>query len=121
MVGKAVQIRRGYGESESRGVSRNKGRNTGSSVGTSRAANDQWSVTSSFNSGNSWGKGDNAGYSELENFNEVVDYVIQPAAFARGLRKGGAANGGFIDAIMVQGGRRFRATDAHWVPCIFKQ
>jgi hypothetical protein len=50
-----------------------------------------------------------------------MDFVIPPASFARHLRKGGAANAGLVDAILVQGGRRFRMTGAHWLHCVFKQ
>jgi len=51
---------------------------------------------------------------------EVMEFEVQPRRFSS-LRKGGVANGGLVDAIVFQGGRRFAATGKTWLPVTFQQ
>ena len=51
---------------------------------------------------------------------EVYEYEVPPRRFTA-LRKGGAPNGGLVDAIVFQGGRRFRETGKTWLPVTFQQ
>jgi hypothetical protein len=51
---------------------------------------------------------------------EVYEYEVPPRRFTS-LRKGGAPNGGLVDAIAFQGGRRFHETGKTWLPVIFQQ
>ncbi len=116
-----------------------KGRNWGSSssFGSSTDSKGNTSSSSSYGStsgaqvGSSRSRSVGGGYSTSESasvgntdgggWSEQVDYVIQPSVFARRLRKGGRAEGGLVDGILVQGGRRFQQTGAHWLHCVFKQ
>ena len=50
---------------------------------------------------------------------EQLGYDLEPHVFAS-LRKGGAAYGGRIDAIVFQNGRRF-ANGKPWLPVVFQQ
>jgi TraM recognition site of TraD and TraG len=52
--------------------------------------------------------------------NEVIDFELPPSRFVT-LRKGGAVNGWRVDAIVVQGGRRFRYSGRTWMPVTFNQ
>ncbi len=51
---------------------------------------------------------------------ETMEYEVQPRVFTT-LRKGGKANGGYVDTIVFQGGRCFSATGKSWLPVTFKQ
>jgi hypothetical protein len=51
---------------------------------------------------------------------EVFEYEVPPRRFTS-LRKGGMPNGGLVDAIVFQGGRRFHETGKTWLPVIFQQ
>lgn len=89
----------------------------GSSAGSQRGYSRSWSwgVGSSDSASASTGISDGGGWSEQ------MDYTVPPMAFAAKLRKGGAAAGGIVDAVIVQGGRRFEATGQHWLHCTFRQ
>jgi hypothetical protein len=50
---------------------------------------------------------------------ETIEYEVQPRSFTS-LRRGGDANGGLIDGIMFQGGRRF-ANGRTWLPVTIEQ
>ncbi len=51
---------------------------------------------------------------------ESYEFEVQPSVFTT-LRKGGKVNGGQVDAIVFQGGRRFDSTGRTWVPVTFQQ
>lgn len=51
---------------------------------------------------------------------EAFEYEVQPSAFTA-LRRGGHASGGEVDAIIFQGGRRFRANGRSWIRRTFRQ
>ncbi|HEY4942292.1 MAG TPA: TraM recognition domain-containing protein [Rhizomicrobium sp.] len=130
-------------ETNSSNWGRQRGRSTGeswgrnSSIGSSADNQGHFSVNGSHGrnsggqEGQNWSRSDGGGYSYGDSvslgqtagggWTEQVDYTVQPAEFAACLRKGGAADGGLVDGIIVQGGRRFAATKAHWLPCTFRQ
>lgn len=61
--------------------------------------------------------------SDLQNssgISEVMEYEVSPRVFTT-LRKGGVANQGIVDAIVFQGGRRFRASGKTWLRTTFQQ
>lgn len=51
---------------------------------------------------------------------ESYEFEVQPSAFTT-LRKGGEANGGLVDGIVFQGGRRFDSTGRTWMRVTFQQ
>lgn len=53
-------------------------------------------------------------------FSEVMDFDVQPQAFTK-LRKGGPENGLQVEAILYQGGRKWKATGKTFVRVVFKQ
>ena len=119
-------------------IGESEGRSWGSqsSFGSSYGANgSSWSYSGGSNSGRNEGRtwsrsaGDGYSYTEGSNYGssngggwtEVIDYIVEPRAFATQLRKGGPDNMGLVDAIIVQGGRKFNGTGAHWLPSTFQQ
>lgn len=133
---------RSDGESWSSNWSRQSGESEGTNWGGNSSSGGSFSSqgsSSSYSGGRSWGRnrgtsrsrslgggystnaGTNLGSSSGGGWSEQVDHVIQPRAFAAELRKGGPADRRLVDGIIVQGGRRFAMTGAHWLPCTFKQ
>lgn len=53
--------------------------------------------------------------------NEVMDYDLQPAFWAHGLRTGGPANDWSVDAIAFRNGAKFRANGKNWMQVTFPQ
>lgn len=53
-------------------------------------------------------------------YSETFEFEVQPSEFAR-LRTGGPANGGVIDAIVFQSGRRFGQSNRNWAKVTFQQ
>jgi hypothetical protein len=120
-------------------IGTNSGRNSGSSssfgmssdgnghftqtvsVGSSRGRQSGSSRSRSNGGGYSFAESNSQGNSEGGGWSEQVDYTIQPAVFAARLRKGGEADRWLVDGVIVQGGRRFALTGAHWLPCTFRQ
>ena len=51
---------------------------------------------------------------------ETIEFEVEPRRFTA-LRRGGKANGGLVDAIVFQGGRRFQASGKTWLPVTFQQ
>ncbi|GIW86417.1 MAG: hypothetical protein KatS3mg108_0741 [Isosphaeraceae bacterium] len=51
---------------------------------------------------------------------ESYEFEVQPSVFTA-LRRGGFANGGEVDGIVFQGGRRFRANGRSWIRRTFRQ
>lgn len=119
-----------YGESE--GQSWGSGSNSGGSFGPGGASHTYGnSSQSGGNKGTSWsrssGGGRSVGHSTTRGdtdgggWSEQMDFTVEPMAFAARLRKGGAADKRLVDGIVVQGGRRFHWSGAHWLHCTFKQ
>lgn len=90
---------------------------SGNSSGGSRGTSSSRSYGGSYGQGESHSRGNSGG----GGWSEQMDLTIQPSVFASRLRKGGKAERNLVDAIVVQGGRNFWLTDAHWLPCTFKQ
>ncbi len=131
------------GESTSVGVSYQRGESAGRSWGGGSSTNatfsdngqTSYSVGGSSQAGGqegkskSWGRsrsrgesrGRNGGRSVGGGWQEQMDYLVPAAYFAWGLRKGGPENGCLVDAVLVQGGRRFRASGGHSLPVTFQQ
>jgi hypothetical protein len=89
----------------------------GSSGGGQKGKSRSWSR--SRNSGSS--QGISGGRTEGGGWSEQMDYTVPPAAFAARLRKGGQSDNWLVDAVVIQGGRRFAVSNAHWLPCTFHQ
>ena len=51
---------------------------------------------------------------------ETIDFELPPNRFVT-LRRGGPANRWLVDAIVLQGGRRFHKTGKTWMPVTFRQ
>lgn len=111
-----------WGRSSSSGGSHGKGGSSFSySSGSTSGGHEGWSGSRSAGDGYSYTEGSNYGGSSGGGWSETFDYIVEPRAFAKFLRKGGADNDGLVDAVIVQGGRRFNTSGAHWLPCTFKQ
>lgn len=89
------------------------GTNSGGQKGTSRSRSVGGGTSTSESM--SYGSSDGGGWSDQ------MDYTVQPVAFAAYLRKGGDADRGLVDGVVVQGGRHFSGTGAHWLRCTFRQ
>ena len=50
----------------------------------------------------------------------MIDYQVQPGWFTA-LRNGGNANGGIVEGLFFQGGRRFDHSKSTFIPCMFPQ
>lgn len=133
MIGRTLQRRSNFSESQSAGWS------TGMNVGES----DGWGTNSGFgfstdgqghtsfssNSGSSRNysdtvgrnRGSNTGESRSGGYSETMDYAIEPAAFARSLRTGGPANGGKVDAVWFRSGKTFKASGQNYLVVTFNQ
>lgn len=111
-----------WGRSSSSGGSHGKGGSSFSySSGSTSGGHEGWSGSRSAGDGYSYTEGSNYGGSSGGGWSETFDYIVEPRAFAKFLRKGGPDNDGLVDAVIVQGGRRFNTSGAHWLPCTFKQ
>ncbi|WP_067734190.1 type IV secretory system conjugative DNA transfer family protein [Novosphingobium naphthalenivorans] len=124
-MGRAVQERRSYNQSE--GSSRNWGMNAGEGENRGSNASSGWnsshsgnsySVGSSGSSGTSQGDSTNWGRqrgrasneSVSHGVSEQVDFIIEPGEFGRMLKTGGPANGNVVSAVWFSAGRRFDAS-----------
>ncbi|MDO9223602.1 MAG: type IV secretion system DNA-binding domain-containing protein [Caulobacter sp.] len=124
-----------WGTQSGSSTGRNRGTNFGVSISTTDEGRNSVSFSGGSNSGSqsggsrsrskgggySVGESQSYGSSDGGGWSEQMDYTIQPVVFASALRKGGQADGGLVDGIVVQGGRRFQTTGAHWLPCTFRQ
>jgi hypothetical protein len=123
-IGKDVQIRGNYSDSQGSSESYSEGRNQsrGSSWGYSSGGQH-----GSRNSGGNSSSGSNTGWSQSSSNNrsrggsETIDYRLQPSFFADGLRTGGPKNKNLVDAVLFQPGQQFTDTGEHWGICSFPQ
>jgi hypothetical protein len=93
--------------------SQSSGSQSGGNFGTSESISS--GVSQSRSSGTSGGSSEGAGWSEQ------MDYAIQPAFFANGLRQGGPRNDFIVTGILLQANRVFSRTGTCWTPVAFKQ
>lgn len=120
-----------YGENEGSNWGRNSSWGSSTGTGNSSSSTSSSGVTSGRQQGKSrsWTSGGSStngltsshGASEGGGWSEQMDDAVPPVAFASALRKGGQSDQGLVDAVIVQGGRRFEATGAHWLHCTFRQ
>ncbi len=132
-VGRAIQRRASFSESESFG--RSSGLNMGESTswGTSSgggytsdgrgggSSSVNWSSNSGGGDSSGRNRGVNSGQSTSGGYSEAMDYEIEPAEFSRSLLTGGPANGGIVSAVWFQAGRRFDLTGRPWLYASFQQ
>lgn len=73
--------------------------------------------------GGGWNAGTSDGHSDSRGggWSEQMDYLIQPADFASGLRQGGPRNDFVVSGILLQANRVFSRTGCCWTPVAFKQ
>lgn len=137
MIGQGIVLRAGMnrGTSTSGGSSSSLGYSTGISwnyngtsvtnIGTDgrNSYSHQYATGSGSNAGWNRNKSTNTGWNDSEgtSLQEQKDYKIDPSMFAQGLRTGGSQNSRYVDAIIVQAGRRFAFTGDHYTPITFKQ
>jgi hypothetical protein len=131
-IGRTLQRRANFNESEgfntSRGMNLGSGTQSGSSSGSSVGGSSQGS-SHSYNSGsssgssNQWGENRGRGWSEntSHGYSEQMDHLIEPAEFGRVLRTGGPANRKEVDAVWFQAGRRFHESGGNFLVTTFQQ
>lgn len=113
------------GSSSSSSFGSSSGGNSGSNW--SRSTGGGYSFSDSTGSGENYGENYSTGtsfsqgHSNGGGWSEQMDYIVQTRVFAANLRKGGKPDKRKVDGIVVQGGRRFKTTGAHWLPVTFKQ
>lgn len=136
-IGKSVQRRASYNESEG------TNRSYGMSMGEGTSWNEQvrphtflrpprqgfpgeaprWEEGGSEGGGDNWGRnrghGSNRGTSW--GYSEQVDWTIEPGFFGRALKTGGPANRHRVTAVWYQAGRRFAASGGNALLVEFKQ
>lgn len=124
IIGRDLVRRANYSEGEN--VSHNSGYSSGSgqSHGQQSSSGQQgWS--SGNNSGNNTNRGTNAGRSTGESrnrgYSEAMDYIVEPAEFARNMRKGGKSNGLLVDGILFQTGASFNESGRNFLRVSFRQ
>lgn len=132
-IGRVLQRRNNYSESESSGRSQgmSHGDNTSwgasSNVGSSMDGRGHGSSSSSF--GRNQGGGENAGRNRGRNisesasggYSETMDYEIEPGQFGRILKTGGPANSRNVTAIWFQAGKLFRDSERNYLLTRFQQ
>jgi len=131
-IGKVLQQRGNYSAGESRNSS--MGMNKGDSINSgsswsygSSSGNGGSSSNSSFGgtagAGRNWGDNRGVGRSSSENFgySETMDYLIEPAEFARMLKTGGKANRNQVTGVWFQAGRTFHASGRNVLVETFNQ
>ena len=125
-LGKAVQTRANFNESQ--GSNTNYGMNMGEGSSWNRAASDSnalghvggfgWSLDPRLGNHGSEGGSDNWGRNRGHGTNssvthgrsEVMEYIIEAGEFGRMLKTGGPANHNRVTAVWYQAGRRFVAS-----------
>lgn len=112
-----------WGQNSSYGSSSGTGGQSSStsSSGSSKGGQKGWSRSHSSGAGTSSGTGWSQGSSDGGGWSEQMDDTVPPAAFASSLRKGGQSDSWLVDAVVVQGGRRFAISNSHWLHCTFHQ
>jgi hypothetical protein len=89
------------------------GSTSGDNRSTSRSRSQSGGLSES--ASRSHGSAEGAGWSEQ------MDYMIQPAFFANGLRQGGSRNDHLVTGILLQANRDFSRTGTCWTQVAFRQ
>jgi len=132
-IGRIIQRRGTYNESESSG--RSHGMNTGensswgtsSNYGSSSDGRGNYSSNSGGGSnrggGENWGRnrGRNTSESTSGGYSETMDYEIEPGDFARALKTGGPSNNRNVTAVWFQAGKTFRDSHRNYLLTRFEQ
>ncbi len=81
------------------------------------------SRTRSHSQGGGWSQSESTsrGNTEGAGWSEQMDYMIQPAFFANGLRQGGTRNDRLVTGILLQANRDFSRTGTCWTEVAFSQ
>ena len=120
MAGKSIHMRKSFSQTFNSSNSHTTGQNTGLSFQTGG----NWSVS---DSGKSSGGSSGRGYSEGDSISdslseswgrsfsaqETMDFDIQPSEFSA--LRSGPDNGWRADALLIEGGRRFKASGKHYL------
>lgn len=121
-LGRALQRRGSFNESEGSSTSYGMNMGEGSNWGTNRSFSNGYSanarggiMSGSASSGNSDGGNDSHGRNRgggsnrgtSSGYSEQMDHVLEPGEFSRLLRTGGPANGNRVSAVWYQAGRTF--------------
>ena len=110
----------GRNEGENDGEGTNTGQSRGWSFGWSRGKSGGSSRGTSGGSSRGTSGGRSGGTNRSAGASEVIDYQVQPGWFTA-LRNGGSANGGIVEGLLFQGGRRFDHSGSTFIPCMFPQ
>ncbi|MEQ6335669.1 TraM recognition domain-containing protein [Sphingobium sp. MK2] len=139
-IGRSLQRRGGYsqnhGTNSSHGVSLSEGDNWGvnsnsggstshnsGAGGSSYGGGSSWGSGSSHGGSDSYGRNRSTGSSQGESWsvNETMDHTIEAGWFGTGLRTGGDAFGGRVDALWYQSGRIFPETATNFLQVEYQQ
>lgn len=124
MIGRDLVRRRTYSEGEStssnKGLSSGRGQSGGKST-TNTGAGFSWGTNTGENRTQGTNHGSGRSESVSEGFSETMDYEVEPATFARAMRKGGRQNAGMVDAILFQTGSQFRDGGKNYLRITFRQ
>src|SRR4029077_7902925 len=93
----------------------------GTSSGSSSGGNRSPSRSQSRSGGWSKSASRSRGSTEGAGWSEQMDYMIQPAFFANGLRQGGSRNDHLVTGILLQANRDFSRTGTCWTQVAFRQ
>lgn len=130
-IGRTIQRRSTFSESESSGrsggLNMGEGSNSGTNSGVSISPDGKGGVNRSVSFGSSSGynestgrnRGFTTGESVSNGFSEAMDYEIEPGEFARSLLTG--PPNGIVSCVWFQAGRRFAATGRPWLVASFRQ
>jgi hypothetical protein len=93
----------------------------GISSGDNYGGNSSRSRSQSQGGGSSQSESLSRGNTEGAGWSEQMDYMIQPAFFANGLRQGGSRNNRLVTGILLQANRDFSRTGTCWTQVAFRQ
>ena len=125
IIGKSMQYRQNWnsGTNQSQSQGTNQGQTMGDNWGRSYSEQGEsrsMGMNGGLSRGSSWtgSQGSSQGYG----VNETIDYDIQPAFFAHGLRTGGKANKHLVDAVIYHPARSDNFDNGrNWTLCTFQQ
>jgi len=133
-LGRTMQRRATYNESEGSSSSYGMNMGTGDNWGRNRSNNVTWtgpglrfrdsgSWGESQGGGDNWGRnrggGTNSGISQ--GYSEQMDHLMEPGQFSRMLKTGGPVHGNRVSAVWYQAGRQFRASGGNALLAEFRQ
>lgn len=133
-LGRTMQRRATYNQSEGSSHSHGMNMGTGDNWGRNRSHNVTWTGPGlHFRDSGSWGEsqggGDNWGRNRggstnsgtSQGYSEQMDYLMEPGQFSRMLKTGGPMNGNRVSAVWYQAGRQFGASGGNALMVEFRQ